>query len=106
MRVWDICNYQALETVQQGVPTHTMQTFIPQPRSPAQLALVGALLWLVGALVHLTLLAPIGIALLVVAGIGQLIRPHSREMYWRGRRIELDDSPSVAHRVYRAVFRE
>ena len=83
-----------------------MQTFIPQPRSPAQLALVGALVWLVGALVHLTLLVPIGVALLVVAGIGQLIRPRSREMYWRGRRIELDDSPSAAHRLYRAVFRE
>jgi hypothetical protein len=83
-----------------------MQTFIPQPRSPAQLAIVGGLLWLVGALLHLTLLAPIGIALLVVAGIGQLIRPHAREMYWRGRRIELDDKPSAAHRVYRAIFRE
>jgi hypothetical protein len=46
------------------------------------------------------------VALLVVAGIGQLIRPRSREMYWRGRRIELDDSPSAAHRIYRAVFRE
>jgi hypothetical protein len=83
-----------------------MQAFIPQPHSPAQLALVGALIWLVGALVHLTLLAPIGVALLVVAGIGQLIRPRSREMYWRGRRIELDDSPSAAHRLYRAVFRD
>jgi hypothetical protein len=83
-----------------------MQTFIPQPRSPAQLAIVGAVLWLAGALIHLALLAPIGIALLVVAGIGQLIRPQSREMYWRGRRIELDDKPSAAHRVYRAIFRE
>jgi hypothetical protein len=83
-----------------------MQTFIPQPRSPAQLALVGALVWLVGVLVHLALLAPIGIALLLLAGIGQLIRPRSREMYWRGRRIELDDEPSAAHRIYRAVFRE
>ena len=83
-----------------------MPTFIPQPRSPAQLALVGALIWLVGVLVHLALLAPIGIALLLLAGIGQLIRPHSREMYWRGRKIMLDDQPSAAHRIYRAVFRE
>jgi hypothetical protein len=83
-----------------------MQTFIPQPRSPAQLALVGGLIWLVGVLVHLSLLAPIGIALLLLAGIGQLIRPRSHEMYWRGRRIQLDDEPSVAHRIYRAVFRE
>jgi hypothetical protein len=64
------------------------------------------LVWLVGALVHIALLAPIGIALVILAGIGQLIRPHSREMYWRGRRIQLDDEPSAAHRIYRAVFRE
>ncbi len=55
---------------------------------------------------HLALLAPIGIALLVLAGIGQLIRPQTREMYWRGRKIQLDDKPSAAHRIYRAVFRE
>jgi hypothetical protein len=83
-----------------------MPTFIPQPRSPAQLAIVGALLWVAGVLIHLALLAPIGIALLIVAGIGQLIRPRAREMYWRGRRIELDDKPSAAHRIYRAIFRE
>jgi hypothetical protein len=83
-----------------------MQTYIPQPRSPAQLALVGALVWLVGVLVHITLLAPIGIALLLLAGVGQLIRPRSREMYWRGRRIQLDDDDSAAHRLYRAMFRE
>ena len=45
-------------------------------------------------------------ALLLVAGIGQLIRPQAREMYWRGRKIQLDDEPSAAHRLYRAVFRE
>jgi hypothetical protein len=83
-----------------------MQTFLPQPRSPAQLAIIGALIWLVGVLVHLTLLAPIGIALLILAGIGQLIRPRSNEMYWRGRRIQLNDDRSPAHRLYRAVFRE
>jgi hypothetical protein len=99
------CNHQALDFVLQ-TDKIAMQTFIPQPRSPAQLALVGALIWLVGALVHLSLLAPIGIALLLLAGIGQLIRPRSHEMYWRGRRIQLDDDRSVAHRIYRAVFRE
>ncbi len=83
-----------------------MQTFIPQPRSPAQLAIVGALIWVVGALLHLSLLAPIGILLLVVAGIGQLIRPRAHEMYWRGRKIDIDDNPSAAHRLYRAVFRQ
>jgi hypothetical protein len=83
-----------------------MQPFIPQPRSPAQLAIVGALIWLVGALLHIAFLAPLGIAILVVAGIGQLIRPRSREMYWRGRRFELDDEPSAAHKLYRAVFRD
>jgi hypothetical protein len=83
-----------------------MQTFLPQPRSPGQLAVVGVLVWLLGVLLHIGVLAPIGIALLVLAGIGQLIRPRTREMYWRGRRIELDDEPSVAHRLYRAVFRD
>ncbi|MDQ6672810.1 MAG: hypothetical protein M3069_19045 [Chloroflexota bacterium] len=83
-----------------------MQTFLPQPRSPAQLAIVGAIIWVVGALIHLSLLVPIGIALLIVAGVGQLIRPRSRDMYWRGRLIQLDDNPSPAHRIYQAIFRE
>ena len=100
------CNYAVSENVQHLVLNLTMQTFIPQPRSPAQLALIGALVWLVGALVHLSLLVPLGVALLVVAGIGQLIRPRSREMYWRGRRIDLDPSRSWPHRLYRLVYRD
>jgi len=99
------CNFVAWECVEQG-GTQSMQTFLLQRRSPAQLAIVGALIWVVGAFFHLALLAPIGILLLVVAGVGQLIRPRSREMYWRGRKIDLDDNASATHRIYRAIFGE
>jgi len=47
----------------------------------------------------------IGIALLVVAGLSLLIRPRSREMYWRGRRMELGGGPSLGERLYRAIYR-
>jgi hypothetical protein len=77
-----------------------------RPASPAQLAVVGAILWLVGALLHpLAILVPIGLVLVGVAGLGYLLRPRTRTMYWRGRRIELDDDPKPVHRLYRAVFR-
>jgi hypothetical protein len=76
-----------------------------RPSSPAQLALIGVGLWLAGALVPvLGFLAPVGIILLAVAGITFFLRPRTREMYWRGRRIELGE-PTWGERVYRAIYR-
>jgi hypothetical protein len=77
-----------------------------RPRSPAQLAIVGAIVWLLGVLLHpLAILVPIGLVLLAIAGVGYLIRPRTKTMYWRGRRIDLPDDATPAHRLYRAIFR-
>jgi hypothetical protein len=77
----------------------------PRP-SPAQLAVAALAIWIVGSLIApLHILVPVGLALLLVAGAGQLIKPRKRTMSWRGRTFELDDAPSTATRVYRAVFR-
>jgi hypothetical protein len=78
-----------------------------RPNSPGQLAAIGAVVWLIGSLMHpLAVLAPLGLVLLLVAVLGWLVRPRTRTMYWRGRPIELtDDSHTAARRLYRAVFR-
>ena len=77
-----------------------------RPSSPGQLALAGAGLWLAGFLLPpVGFLSLIGIALLVVAGLSLLIRPRNREMYWRGRRMELGGGPSLGERLYRAIYR-
>ena len=78
----------------------------PRPASPGQLALAALALWLISALIPvLHVLAPVAIVLLLVAGVGYLIRPRARSMYWRGRQIDLGDEPGPAQRVYRIVFR-
>jgi cbb3-type cytochrome oxidase subunit 3 len=78
-----------------------------RPSSPGQLALIGATAWLIGSFVQVVaLLVPIGLALLLVAAMGWLLRPRTRTMYWRGRAIELpDDSPALGRRLYRTLFR-
>jgi hypothetical protein len=53
----------------------------------------------------LGVLMPVGLALLLVAGVAQLLKPRTRRMYWRDRWIELDDRPTAATRLYRAVFK-
>ena len=74
--------------------------------SPVQLALIGAAVWLLGALLHpLAILAAIGLLLLAVAAVGYLLRPRTQTMYWRGRRIELDNKTSTRHRLYYSIFR-
>jgi hypothetical protein len=77
-----------------------------RPASPGQLALIGLGVWLIGLFIHsLAILVPIGLALLLVAGLGQLVRPRSRTMYWRGRQIDLGDEPSPVARLYRLIFK-
>jgi hypothetical protein len=77
-----------------------------RPESPAQLAGVGLVLWILGLVIHAAaLLVPIGLGLLVVAGVGWLVRPRSHTMYWRGRQLQLDDEPTALGRLYRAIFK-
>lgn len=77
-----------------------------RPSSPGQLALIGAGLLLVGwFLPVLGFLSLIGIAALLVAGASLLVRPRAREMYWRGRRIDVAGEPTWAERLYRAIYR-
>jgi hypothetical protein len=80
-----------------------------RPATPAHLAAIGAVIWLIGKLVLAPMagvLVPLGVALLLLAAVGWLIRPRTRTTYWRGRPIELvDDVPTAGHRVYKALFR-
>jgi hypothetical protein len=78
----------------------------PPLESPAQLALIGLVVWLIGAVIHpLAVLAPLGLLLLVVAGVAYVVRPKRHSMYWRGREIDLDDDRGLVQDLYRAVFR-
>jgi hypothetical protein len=74
--------------------------------SPAQLAVAAIVIWLIGALVHpLAALAPLGLLLLVLAGLAYLVRPRRHTMYWRGRQIDLDDGPRLGQQLYHLFFR-
>lgn len=74
--------------------------------SPGQLAIVAVALWLIGALFHpLAILATIGIALLLLAGVAYLLRPKSQTMYWRGRRIDLNDGQGAGQHLYHLLFK-
>ena len=85
---------------QTSSPTH------PRFDSPAQLAIAAVVLWIVGAVIHpLALLIPIGIVLLLAAGAAYFMRPRSQTMYWRGRRIELNDHQGAGARLYYTFFR-
>ena len=83
-----------------------VRDFDPRPESPGQLAIAGLVVLLLSAVVPvLHVLGSVGLVLLLVAGLGYLIRPRSRTMYWRERKIDLDDEPGPAQRVYRALFK-
>jgi len=80
--------------------------FDPRPESPAQVAIAALVIWFVGALMPaLHVLVTVGVILLLVAGVTYLTRPRSRTMYWRNRKIELDDEHGPAQRVYRLLFK-
>jgi hypothetical protein len=78
-----------------------------RPATPAHLAAVGIVIWLIGSVLHIAaVLVPLGLGLLLVAGIGWLVRPRTHTAYWRGRPIELTDTrPTLGHRMYTALFR-
>jgi hypothetical protein len=83
-----------------------MSSTFPRFQSPGQLALIGVVAWLVGALIHpFAVLVPIGIILLLAAGVAYLLRPKSQTMYWRGRRIELDNGGGYGQRAYHLFFK-
>jgi hypothetical protein len=78
----------------------------PPFESPAQLALIALVVWLVGIAFHpLAILAPVGLALLLVAGVAYLARPKKRTMYWRGRELDLGDDRAPAQRLYYMLFK-
>jgi cbb3-type cytochrome oxidase subunit 3 len=78
----------------------------PPFESPGQLAVIAVVVWLVGAIIHpLAILAPVGLLLLLVAGVAYLLRPKRHTMYWRGREIDLDDDRGGATQLYRTLFR-
>jgi hypothetical protein len=78
-----------------------------RPSTPGHLAAIGGAVWIIGVLFSVAaVLVPIGLALVAVAGLGWLVRPRTRTVYWRQRPIELtDDSDTLGHRFYRAMFR-
>ncbi|MBV9354107.1 MAG: hypothetical protein JO023_01140 [Chloroflexi bacterium] len=77
-----------------------------RPNSPGQLAIVGVIIWLLGVVLHpLAILVPLGLLVLAVAALGFLLRPKSQTMYWRGRRIDLEDKHASRYRLYYAIFR-
>jgi hypothetical protein len=77
-----------------------------RPASPGQLALIGGALCVAGMLVPaLGVLTLGGLALLLVAGLSLLVRPRTRETYWRGRQIELAGAPTWGERFYRLLYR-
>ncbi len=87
----------------------------PRPSSPSQVMIAGGVLLVarlfgVYTLLGLGALAPtlaqIGLIILIIGFVTWLIRPPRREMYWRGRRIELEPSPSLSHRLYRLLYRD
>lgn len=83
-----------------------MSSTFPRFDSPGQLALVAIGLWLIGAFFHpLALLAPIGVLLLLLAGLAYVLRPKAQTMYWRGRRIDLNDGGGAGHQLYHLFFR-
>ncbi len=64
------------------------------------------MVWLVGAVLPgLHILTTLGLIFLLVAGVGFVIRPRARTMYWRDRKIDLGDAPVPGQRFYRAAFK-
>ena len=90
-----------------GRSGRTQQRVDPRLESPAQLAIIGVVVWLVGAVFHplAALLVPLGIVLLLAAGVAYLLRPKKHTMYWRGREIDLDDRRGPAEQLYRVFFK-
>jgi hypothetical protein len=88
--------------------------FDPRPTSPVQVMVFGGALllarWLgLFALFQLGFLAgplgTVGLVLLAIGFLTWLIRPRRREMYWRGRRVDLEPDRSWQARLYGLLYR-
>ena len=78
----------------------------PPLESPGQLAVFGIAAWLIGVVIQpLVILVPLGLLLLIGAGVAYALRPRQHSMYWRGRQIDLSDHESSTERFYRSIFR-
>jgi hypothetical protein len=88
-------------------PRNSFQSRVNPPfESPGQLALIAVVVWLIGAAIHpLAILAPVGLALLLIAGAAYLMRPKKQTMYWRGRELDLSNDRGPVQRLYRMLFR-
>ncbi len=63
-------------------------------------------IWLAGTLLPgLHVLGTVGLILLLIAGVAYFLRPRTRTMYWRERKIDLGDEPGVGSRIYRTLFK-
>jgi len=83
-----------------------MSSTFPRFDSPGQLAIVAIAVWLIGALIHpLAILTSVGVVLLLVAAVAYLLRPKSQTMYWRGRRIDLNDGRGPGQHLYHLLFK-
>ena len=78
----------------------------PRPTSPGQVLLLGVILILVGAFVHvLHVCLLIGLAVLLVGFVSGLIRPKGRQISWRNRDIVLPPEKHWTHRLYWLLYR-
>jgi hypothetical protein len=83
-----------------------MSSTFPRFESPGQLALVALGIWLLGAIFHpLAVLSAVGLVLLVAAAVAYVLRPKSQSMYWRGRRIDLDERRGAGAQLYHTFFK-
>jgi hypothetical protein len=94
----------------QRTPTRT-EARISDPRlplsrvQPSHLAVAGAITTLLGLVTAAWLIASVGVALLIAAGVMTAARPRTKVMYWRGRRIELTEESSTGRRLHRWLGR-
>jgi hypothetical protein len=78
----------------------------PRPTSPGQVLLVGLALAIIGWLIPVAHIAvTVGLALLVVGFLTGLMQPRSRQVVWRGRKIDLPADETWATRLYRTLYR-
>jgi len=78
----------------------------PRPTSPGQVLLLGVILVLVGAFVHvLHVCLLIGLAVLLIGFLSGLIQPKGRQVTWRNRDIVLPADKHPAHRLYWILYR-
>ena len=84
-----------------------MRGFDPRPRSPGQLAIVGAVIAIIGWLLARNgqPIFTLGVILLLIAAVSWMAQPHRRTAYWRGREIDMTGDLSWWERLYYRIYR-